>query len=76
MRLPQHVWLFALQEADNGDLQLADSTNGWMTHTPLYAAVILSLVIAIMCSLLVVMMLVFAGLGMLNKINKDLQVGC
>jgi len=63
-----------VQVTDGAELQFVDATTAWMSHTPLYAAIILSLVISAMCGLLVVAMLVYAGLDVLNKINKDLQV--
>lgn len=67
------LWLH-LQVPDGADLQFIDASSAWMSHTPLYAAIVLSLVISAMCGLLVVAMLVYAGLDVLNKINKDLQV--
>jgi hypothetical protein len=63
-----------LQVADNGELQLVDATDGWKSHTPLYLAIVLSLVIAVLCALLVVGMLLLSGLELLAKVNRDLQV--
>lgn len=62
-----------LQVAEDGDLKLVDASDAWRHNTPLYCAIILSLVIAAMCSLLVVAMLVYTGLSMLKKINIELQ---
>lgn len=64
-----------LQVADNGELQLVDATDAWVAHTPLYLAVMFSLVIAALCALLVVALLVLQGLALLRKVNADLQVG-
>jgi uncharacterized integral membrane protein len=66
--------LLLLQVADSGELQLVDATDGWKAHTPLYLAIVLSLVIAVLCALLVVVMLVLRGLDMLRKVNAELQV--
>jgi hypothetical protein len=73
-RLLDCLLLALLQVADNGDLQLVDATDGWKAHTPLYLAIVLSLVIAVLCALLVVGMLVLKGLDLLAAVNKDLQV--
>lgn len=82
MRIKQHhiafiscCGLMLLQVADDGDVKLVDATNAWMHNLPLYCAIVLSLVIAAMCSLLVVAMLTYMGLGMLKKVNIELQVG-
>ena len=61
--------LLLLQVADNGELQLVDATDAWVAHTPLYLAVVFSLVIAALCALLVLQ-----GLALLRKVNADLQV--